>query len=202
MRRTLAVLSALSLSVLALPAFSATRPKLGAASGPDADLRSARSDPASLFNRADANIQTSDTGGHIATVVDKQAFSKDTYGERATVQVEVTDPFGYYRGGARVAPKAILANVASAKLESGHDLNGATPQGTNLTLEQVRPGVYRGSATVEASNRAGDDMDVHLGKISVSFAGQKGTWNSRDGQNYPAPVTHNDTNINFGAAAR
>jgi hypothetical protein len=188
MRRTL---SLLAVSTVALAALSASAsPRAHAASSDLEDVRVARADSASLFNRADANVVTSDVGGHIATVVNKTAFSDATgYGEKATVSVEVTDPFGYYRGGANGAPKAILANVASEKVISGHDLGRTVQQGTNVTLTEVAKGTYRGTTTVQASLEQGDDQGVNLGKVSVSFAGHNRTWNSRYGQGYTTPVT-------------
>ena len=180
-----ATLAALVLTA-AGSAFAAPRPAPRA----EADIEAARAEPSSLFNRADANVQTSDTGGHIATVVHRSsANDSKVYGDRAQVDVEVTDPFGYFRGGEKTAPKAILANIASEKVLSGHDLGGVQQQGSNVTLTEVTKGVYRGTGTVEATLHQGDDMGVNLGKVSVSFAGRNGTWDSRYGQNYVAPTT-------------
>jgi len=187
MRHALSLFAVSALALAALSASAAPRPKAGST---DEDIQIAKKDSASLFNHPEASIQTSDTGGHIATVVDKTAFSDATgYGERATVDVEVTDPFGYFKGGAKTGPDAILANVATARVYYGHDLNVTTPQGTNVTLTKVAEGTYRGKTTVQASTFQGDDMSVKLGSVGVSFAGQNHTWNSRYGRGYGTPVT-------------
>lgn len=181
--------SLLAVTALAVSFSAQAAPRAAKLTGPDADIRAAKESTSSLFNHPEATIQTSDVGGHIATVVTKQAFSDMTgYGEKAQVQVEVTDPFRYYAHGKDQDPTAILANVSSQKVLSGHDMGGSTGIGSNVTLVKVAPGTYRGTTTIAASLQQGDDMGVALGDVRVAFAGQKG-WNSRYGQGYETPVT-------------
>jgi hypothetical protein len=181
-------------NLLSLVALAVAAPALAGPHGVDPhalpDVVAAKSDATSYFNHPGVEIQDSDTGGHIATVVTRgQIANRLMYGESATVKVEVTDPFGYYdAAGSEQAPKEILGNVASLRVTSGQYFLTIMSQGSNFQLARVGDRTYRGEVTVTSTTGQGGDVKAQLADTRVSFAGEKG-WNSRGGKNYAVPTT-------------